>query len=77
MPNSGRYLKIFIVQNSQEVSIHFVTARGHLSLAVAMLFAAVAGVLLVAIPSGFRMLQLRKSHRLGRKTRTGARRNRG
>lgn len=62
-------LLIFIVQNSQEVSIHFVTARGHLSLAVAMLFAAVAGVLLVAIPSGLRVLQLRRSHRRGTKTR--------
>jgi lipopolysaccharide assembly protein A len=70
-------LLIFIVQNSQRVAVHFLTARGHMSLAVAMLFAAVAGVLLVAIPSGLRVVQLRKSHRRRRLTRMRADKNRG
>lgn len=56
-------LLIFILQNSQSVAIHYFTARGHLPLAVAMLFAAIAGVLLVAIPTGVRALQLRRSAR--------------
>jgi lipopolysaccharide assembly protein A len=63
-------LLIFILQNSQTVAIHYFTARGHLPLAVAMLFAAIAGVLLVAIPTGVRVLQLRRTTR--RRARDGA-----
>lgn len=63
-------LLIFILQNSQTVAIHYFTARGHLPLAVAMLFAAIAGVLLVAIPAGARVLQVRRTTR--RRARGGA-----
>ena len=53
-------LLIFILQNSQRVKVSFLGADGHIPLAVAMLFAAVAGALLVAIPAVGRMLQLRR-----------------
>lgn len=54
-------LLIFIAQNSQTVSIHFLGFNGHLSFAVAVLIAAVCGLLLVAIPGTIRILELRKS----------------
>jgi uncharacterized integral membrane protein len=54
-------LLIFIAQNSQTVSIHFLGFHGHLSFAVAVLIAAVCGLLLVAIPGSMRILELRKS----------------
>jgi len=40
---------IFIIQNAHAVSISFLGAHLHLSLAVALLFAAIAGVIAVAI----------------------------
>jgi uncharacterized integral membrane protein len=52
-------LLIFIAQNSKTVAIHYFGFSGHISLAVALLLAAVAGVLLVAIPGTGRILQLR------------------
>lgn len=53
-------LLIFILQNGQRVKVSFLGSHGHLPLAVAMLFAAVAGALLVAIPGIVRMVQLRR-----------------
>jgi putative membrane protein len=53
-------LLIFILQNGQRVKVSFVGSHGHLPLAVAMLFAAIAGALLVAIPGIGRMIQLRR-----------------
>jgi uncharacterized integral membrane protein len=53
-------LLIFIVQNGQRVEVSFVGADGRLPLAVAMLFAAVAGALLIAIPGVGRTVQLRR-----------------
>ncbi|MBL7495732.1 LapA family protein [Frankia sp. CNm7] len=53
-------LLIFILQNGQRVKVSFLGAHGHLPLAVAMLFAAIAGALLVAIPGIGRMIQLRR-----------------
>jgi uncharacterized integral membrane protein len=53
-------LLIFILQNGQRVKVSFLGAHGHLPLAVAMLFAAIAGALLVAIPGIGRMVQLRR-----------------
>jgi uncharacterized integral membrane protein len=53
-------LLIFIAQNSKTVPIHFFTASGHISLAVALLLSAVVAVLLVAIPGSLRILQLRR-----------------
>jgi uncharacterized integral membrane protein len=52
-------LIVFIAQNSQKVTIHFVGFHGHASLALALLVAAVGGILLVAIPGSTRILQLR------------------
>ena len=60
-------LCIFIVQNTQSVRISYFGATGELSLAVAMLLAAVAGVLLTAIAGSLRIWQLRR--RLSRSSR--------
>jgi uncharacterized integral membrane protein len=60
-------LLIFILQNTQSVQISYFAATGHVSLAVAMLLAAVAGVLLTATAGSLRIWQLRR--RLPRSTR--------
>ncbi|CAO5165906.1 lipopolysaccharide assembly protein A [Frankia sp. AiPs1] len=56
-------LLIFILQNLDDVKVSFLGAHGTMPLAVAMLFAAVAGALLVAIPGVGRMIQLRRTVR--------------
>lgn len=53
-------LLIFILQNTQPVQISYFTLTGSVSLAVAMLLAAVAGVLLTAIAGSLRIWQLRR-----------------
>jgi putative membrane protein len=53
-------LLIFILQNGQSVKVSFLTFDGRLPLAVAMLFATIAGALLIAIPGMGRMFQLRR-----------------
>jgi uncharacterized integral membrane protein len=60
-------LLVFILQNGQNVEVSFLGADGRMPLAVAMLFAAVAGALLVAIPGVGRMVQLRRVARRHRK----------
>lgn len=52
-------LLIFILENSQRVDISFFGAHGHIALGVALLLAAVLGVLLVVIPGTGRIIQLR------------------
>jgi uncharacterized integral membrane protein len=52
-------LLIFILENGQRVAISYVGAHGHLPLGVALLLAAVLGVLLVVIPGTGRIIQLR------------------
>src|SRR5689334_9729274 len=52
-------LLIFILENGQRVSISYFGAHGHLPLGVALLLAAVIGVLLVVIPGTGRIIQLR------------------
>jgi uncharacterized integral membrane protein len=52
-------LLIFILENGHTVAISFFGASGHLPLGVALLLAAVLGVLLVAIPGTARIIQLR------------------
>jgi uncharacterized integral membrane protein len=52
-------LLIFILENGQRVSISYFGAHGHLPLGVALLLAAVLGVLLVVIPGTGRIVQLR------------------
>jgi uncharacterized integral membrane protein len=54
-------LLIFILQNSDNVTIHFFGFHRELSLAVALLLSAVCGVLLVAIPGTGRIVQLRRA----------------
>jgi uncharacterized integral membrane protein len=52
-------LLIFILQNSQRADVRFLGAHGHLPMGVALLLAAVFGVLLVALPGTVRIIQLR------------------
>jgi uncharacterized integral membrane protein len=65
-------LLIFILENSQQASIGYFGAHGHLPLGVALLLAAVAGALLVLIPGSGRILQLRKTARRHRGLDTAA-----
>lgn len=57
------FVLIFIAQNSQTVSIRYFGMKGHLSLALALLSAMVAGVLLMSVPGTARILQLRREIR--------------
>lgn|ERR1700735_1365864 len=52
-------LLIFILENGQRADIAFFGAHGHLPLGVALLLAAVLGVLLIVIPGTGRIVQLR------------------
>jgi uncharacterized integral membrane protein len=54
-------LLVFIVQNSDAVKFRFFGWEGEMPLAVAVLLAAVVGVLLVAIPGSLRIFQLRRA----------------
>src|SRR5262245_48710966 len=56
-------LLIFILQNSQQVKISFFGAHGHVPQGVALLLAAVFGILLVALPGTARIIQLHRRHR--------------
>ncbi len=58
-------LLVFILQNSQPVQISFFALEGVLPTGVALLLAAIAGILLVAIPGSVRILQLRRAARRG------------
>jgi uncharacterized integral membrane protein len=53
-------LLIFVLQNGQRVRISFLGARASLPLGVALLLAAIGGVLIVAIPGTGRIIQLRR-----------------
>lgn len=53
-------LLVFVVQNTAKVEIEYFVFKGHISLAVAMLLSAAAGVLLAAIAGSLRILQLRR-----------------
>ena len=52
-------LLIFIVQNDRTVGISYLGAHGHIPLGVALLLAAVFGVILVVLPGTARIIQLR------------------
>lgn len=60
-------LLFFILQNGNKVEISFMGAHGHLPLGVALLLAAVFGVLLVVIPGTGRIAQLRVTARRHRR----------
>lgn len=60
----------FIAQNNRSVPIHFFTASGHASLAVALLVAAVAGAVVAVLVGTARIVQLRLlAHRRAKATR--------
>ncbi len=52
-------LLIFVLQNGQRAEVSFLGAHGTLPMGVALLLAAVCGVLLVALPGTARIVQLR------------------
>lgn len=54
---------IFIGQNSQKVAVNFLGFNGHFPLGLAILFAAVSGMLLVALPGAARIIELRRALR--------------
>jgi lipopolysaccharide assembly protein A len=60
------FLLIFILQNGRGVDISYLGAHGHLPLGVALLLAAVCGVLLAILAGAARMAQL---HSVARKHR--------
>jgi lipopolysaccharide assembly protein A len=61
-------LLIFILENTQRVDISYFGVHGHSTLGVALLLAAVLGVLLVAIPATWRIIQLRAAARRQRRS---------
>jgi uncharacterized integral membrane protein len=65
-------LLIFILQNTESVKVSFFTAEGTMPLGVALLLAAIGGILLAALVASLRIWQLR--HRLRRSTDTAGRR---
>jgi uncharacterized integral membrane protein len=56
-------LLVFIIQNGQSAKISFFGGTMNLPLGVALLLAAICGVLLVAIPGYGRIIQLRRAMR--------------
>lgn len=58
-------LLVFILQNLADATIHFVGAAGTLPLGVALLFAAIAGAILVALVGAARIMQLRRQAKRG------------
>jgi lipopolysaccharide assembly protein A len=62
---------VFVVQNPHAVSISFLGAHLRLPLGVSLLFAAVAGALLMAAAGTARITQLRLVMRRGRRTPQG------
>ncbi|WP_446210379.1 lipopolysaccharide assembly protein LapA domain-containing protein [Micromonospora sp. IBSANI012] len=56
-------LLIFVLQNGQRAEVSFLGAHGHLPVGVALLLAAVFGILLVALPGTARIVQLRMPQR--------------
>jgi uncharacterized integral membrane protein len=61
-------LLIFILENSKSVDVAYFGAHGHLPLGVALLLAAVLGILMVVIPGTARIVQLRLTARRHRRT---------
>ena len=60
------FLLVFVVQNLVPVEVTFLGLRGTLPLGVWLLFAAIAGVLLLAIPGLGRLTQWRRATRARR-----------
>ncbi|HEX9336148.1 MAG TPA: lipopolysaccharide assembly protein LapA domain-containing protein [Pseudonocardiaceae bacterium] len=62
-------LLVFIIQNGQSVTISFFAGHLVLPLGVALLLAAICGVLVLAIPGYGRIIQLRRAIRRSGNTR--------
>ena len=60
-------LLIFVLQNGTQVSVSYLGMHGHLPLGVALLLAAVCGVLLVVLAGAARISQLRATARRHRR----------
>lgn len=60
-------LIIFIAENSRSVTVSFLGAGGHISLALALLIAAVVGAAVTLLVGTARILQLRRQVRRGRR----------
>ncbi len=58
---------LFILQDLQSVELHFLAFHGHLPLAIALLFAATLGAIIVLTFGGGRILQLRLVARRARR----------
>jgi uncharacterized integral membrane protein len=58
-------LLVFILQNLTGATIHFMGTAGTLPLGVALLFAAIAGAILVALVGAARIMQLRRQAKRG------------
>jgi uncharacterized integral membrane protein len=56
-------LLIFILQNLQQVRLHYLGFSPKMPIGVAMLMAAVAGGVVVAITGGLRVIQIRRSRK--------------
>jgi uncharacterized integral membrane protein len=63
-------LLVFILQNNAPVQISFFALEGVLPSGVALLLAAIAGILLGAIPGSLRIFQLRRAARRNARPRT-------
>ncbi|WP_433787246.1 lipopolysaccharide assembly protein LapA domain-containing protein [Actinomycetospora sp. CA-101289] len=61
------FLLVFILQNLDPARVQFLGMEGTLPLGIWLLFAAIAGVLLLAIPGLGRMVQWRRAGRSGRR----------
>lgn len=57
------FLLVFILQNLETTTVDFLGFSGSLPLALAMLFSAIAGAVLVALLGLARMIQMRRAHR--------------
>lgn len=64
------FLLVFILQNLDPAEVTFLGLRGTLPLGIWLLFAAIAGVLLLAIPGLGRMVQWRRAARTSGRVRT-------
>lgn len=60
-------LLIFIAQNTESTQVQYLGLRFDLPLGILILFAAIAGALIMALFAGFRILQLRMRARKARK----------
>lgn len=54
------FLLVFILQNLDEVEVHFLMFTGTVPIGVALLLSAIAGILMVAVPGVARMIQWRR-----------------